>query len=154
MELVLKIVGGIFTVMGAIFGFLGLFLLYQLGFEPMLIFCALGGIFMAVGVGLLIAQNRMRRRRARLLKEGQRINADIIEIGYDTRVTVNGRCPLVIRCQAVNPADGCVYVFQSQPFWFDPAPFLGNRTQLPVYVDPDNYRHYAVDTEGIVPAKG
>ena len=61
MELVLKIVGGIFTVMGAIFGFLGLFLLYQLGFEPMLIFCALGGIFMAVGVGLLIAQNRMRQ---------------------------------------------------------------------------------------------
>ncbi|WP_367924436.1 hypothetical protein [uncultured Ruthenibacterium sp.] len=154
MELVLKIVGGIFAALGAVFGFLGLFLLYKLSFTPMLVFCALGGIFLAVGIGLLVAQSQIRRRRARLLDEGQRILADIVEVGYDTRVCVNGRYPLVIRCQAVNPADGCVYVFQSQAFWFDPAPFLGDRTQLPVYVDPDNYRHYAVDTEGIVPAKG
>lgn len=154
MERVLKIVGGVFAALGAVFGFLGLFLLYRLRLAPMLIFCGLGGIFLAVGIGLLVAQGQMRRRRARLLAEGQRIYADIIEIGYDIRITVNGRCPLVIRCQAVNPADGRVYVFQSQAFWFDPAPFLGNRTQLPVYVDPDNYHHYAVDTEGIVPAKG
>lgn len=154
MELVLKIVGIVFLIMGAVFGALGLVLVYALHFSPMLLFCLLGGIFLAVGIGLLTARGRMRRRREQLLEEGQRINADIVEIGYDTRVNVNGRYPLVIRCQAVNPEDGHVYVFQSQPFWFDPAPFLGERTQLPVYVDPDNYRHYAVDTQGIVPEKG
>ena len=151
MERVLKILGGIFTALGVVFGGLGLALIYALGFTPMLIFCTIGGIFLAVGIGMLVGRVRMRKRRARLLEEGQRIQADILEVDYDTRISVNGRYPLVIRCQAVNPADGCVYVFQSQAFWFDPTPFLGNRTQLPVYVDPDNYRRYAVDTDGIVP---
>lgn len=50
------------------------------------------------------------------------MEADIIGVQYDTRVRVNGRCPLVIQCQAVNP-DGKVYVFESDGIWFDPNPF-------------------------------
>ena len=79
---------------------------------------------------------------------------DIISVDWDTRVRVNGRCPLVIRCQAVTPADGRVYVFQSEAFWFDPSPFLEGLSTLPVYVDGDDYRSYAVDTAGIVPQQG
>ena len=85
---------------------------------------------------------------------GLRTDAGIIAVDWDTRFRVNGRCPLVIRCQAVNPADGCVYVFQSEAFWFDPSPFLEGLSTLPVYVDGDNYRRYAVDTQGIVPKQG
>ena len=103
---------------------------------------------------MLWARTRARARRAKLLEEGQRIDAGIIAVDWDTRFRVNGRCPLVIRCQAVNPADGCVYVFQSEAFWFDPSPFLEGLSTLPVYVDGDNYRRYAVDTQGIVPKQG
>ena len=67
---------------------------------------------------------------------------------------MNGRCPLVIQCQAVNPADGKVYVFESEGFWFDPEPLLGERTTLPVLVDPDNYHRYQVLTDGILPEQG
>ena len=54
----------------------------------------------------------------------------------------------------VDPETGRVFVFQSEGFWFDPAPFLAGHTTLPVYVQPGNYRRYAVDTAGIVPPEG
>ena len=154
MELALKWTGIIFTILGGIFTALGVCLAVFTGVLPLAMFAGFGLVFLLLGIGMLWARTRARARRAKLLEEGQRIDAGIIAVVWDTRFRVNGRCPLVIRCQAVNPEDGHVYVFQSQPFWFDPAPFLGERTQLPVYVDPDNYRHYAVDTQGIVPEKG
>ena len=89
-----------------------------------------------------------------LAENGRRMEADIIGVQYDTRVRVNGRCPLVIQCQAVNPLDGKVYVFESDGIWFDPEPFLGQRTTLPVLVDPDDYHRYQVVTEGILPERG
>ncbi len=54
----------------------------------------------------------------------------------------------------LDPETGRVFVFQSEGFWFDPAPFLAGHTTLPVYVQPGNYRRYAVDTAGIVPPEG
>ena len=45
-------------------------------------------------------------------------------------------------------------MFQSEAFWFDPSPFLEGLSTLPVYVDGDDYRSYAVDTAGIVPQQG
>ena len=141
MELALKWTGIIFTILGGIFTALGVCLAVFTGVLPLAMFAGFGLVFLLLGIGML-------------LEEGQRIDAGIIAVDWDTRFRVNGRCPLVIRCQAVNPADGCVYVFQSEAFWFDPSPFLEGLSTLPVYVDGDNYRRYAVDTQGIVPKQG
>ena len=96
---------------------------------------------------------RIKARRLRLLEEGRRIDADIISVDWDTRVRVNGRWPLVIRCQAVNPADGRVYV-PERGVLVRPIAFLEGLSTLPVYVDGDDYRRYAVDIAGIVPQQG
>ena len=154
MELALKWTGIIFTILGGIFTALGVCLAVLTGVLPLAMFAGFGLVFLLLGIGMLWARTRARARRAKLLEEGQRIDAGIIAVDWDTRFRVNGRCPLVIRCQAVNPADGRVYVFQSEAFWFDPSPFLEGLSTLPVYVDGDTYRRYAVDTQGSVPRQG
>lgn len=154
MQFVLKWIGIIFSILGAIFTALGVCLAVFTGLLPLAMFAGFGIFFLLAGLVMLWWRARIKARRLRLLEEGRRIDADIISVDWDTRVHVNGRWPLVIRCQAVNPADGRVYVFQSEAFWFDPSPFLEGLSTLPVYVDGDDYRRYAVDTAGIVPQQG
>ena len=113
-----------------------------------------GGIFLVLGMAFLGTIARIRRDRTWLQENGRIIEADILGVQYDTRVRVNGRCPLVLPCQAVNPADGKVYVFESDSLWFDPTPFLENRDKMPVLVDPDNYHRYQVLTEDVLPEQG
>lgn len=151
---VLRILGIVFTVMGLFIGTLAATLVLMLR-EPLLGLVAVPGIlFFVLGLAFLAAVSRRRRDCAWLAENGRRIEADIIGVQYDTRVRLNGRCPLVIQCQAVNPANGKVYVFESDGIWFDPEPFLGERTTLPVLVDPDDYHRYQIVTEGILPERG
>ena len=154
MHKVLLILGIVFTVVGLFIGTLAATLVLMLR-EPLLGLVAVPGIlFFVLGLAFLAAVSRRRRDCAWLAENGRTIQADIIGVQYDTRVRLNGRCPLVIQCQAVNPADGKVYVFESEGLWFDPEPFLGERTTLPVLVDHDDYRRYQVVTEGILPERG
>lgn len=154
MELALKWTGIIFTILGGIFTALGVCLSVFTGVLPLAMFAGFGLVFLLLGIGMLWARTRARARRAKLLEEGQRIDARHHCGGLGHALSRKRALPLVIRCQAVNPADGCVYVFQSEAFWFDPSPFLEGLSTLPVYVDGDNYRRYAVDTQGIVPKQG
>lgn len=154
MSKVLLWLGVIFTILGFLVTALGATLVLMLR-EPLLLTVAVPGIvFFLVGLAFLAGISRRKRNLAWLADNGRTIQADIIGVQYDTRVRLNGRCPLVIQCQAVNPADGKVYVFESDGFWFDPEPFLGDRTALPVLVDPDDYHRYQVLTEGIIPERG
>ena len=154
MHKVLLILGIVFTVVGLFIGTLAATLVLMLR-EPLLGLVAVPGIiFFVLGLAFLAAVSRRRRDRAWLAENGRRMEADIIGVQYDTRVRVNGRCPLVIQCQAVNPLDGKVYVFESDGIWFDPEPFLGQRTTLPGLVDPDDYHRDQVVPEGILPERG
>lgn len=154
MHKVLLILGIVFTVLGLVIAALATTLVLMLR-EPLLGLVAVPGIiFFVLGLAFLAAVSRRRRDRAWLAENGRTIQADIVGVQYDTRVRVNGRCPLVLQCQAVNPADGKVYVFESDSLWFDPTPFLDGQTTMPVLVDPDDYHRYQMLTEGILPEKG
>lgn len=153
MKKVLLWLGILFTVLGIVFVAAGGTL--ALLVAPLLGLVALpGGIFLVLGMAFLGTIARIRRDRTWLQENGRIIEADILGVQYDTRVRVNGRCPLVLQCQAVNPADGKVYVFESDSLWFDPTPFLENRDKMPVLVDPDNYHRYQVLTEDVLPEQG
>ena len=97
------------------------------------------------------ANEESQRRIARLLESGTRVNARVEYIGQDGRVTMNGRHPFVIRCSWMDPVTGKSWLFDSESFWFDPAPYLKDRQTLPVYYDPANPRKHVVDTSGILP---
>ena len=154
MHKVLLILGIVFTILGLGIAALATTLVLMLR-EPLLGLVAVPGvIFFVLGLAFLAAVSRRRRDRAWLAENGRTIQADIVGVQYDTRVRVNGRCPLVLQCQAVNPVDGKVYVFESDSLWFDPTPFLDGQTTMPVLVDPDDYHRYQMLTEGILPEKG
>ncbi len=154
MARVLRFIGIIFASIGALFTAIGIFTAYAAREPILLVFCAPGGIFLILGIVFLCVVDARSRTRARLLAEGERIDAQITDVRWDFRVTFNGRHPLVIDCQTQNPADGRVYVFHSEGIWFDPTPYMQNITALPVYVDPDNYHRYVVDLSGILPQEG
>lgn len=153
MKRVLNILGIVYLVLGAALLALGIALA---GVDDLLlpILGGIGGFFLLLGVIFLAAVARRRRQDARLREQGSRILADIVGVRLDRRVSINSRHPFVIDCQAQNPADGKVYVFISGAIWYDPTPYLQNRTQLTVLVDGDNYRRYLVDTDGILPEQG
>lgn len=154
MHKVLLILGIVFTILGLVIAALATTLVLMLR-EPLLGLVAVPGIiFFVLGLAFLAAVSRRRRDRAWLAENGRTIQAEIVGVQYDTRVRVNGRCPLVLQCQAVNPADGKVYVFESDSLWFDPTPFLDGQTTMPVLVDPDDYHRYQMLTAGILPEKG
>lgn len=153
MEKVLKILGVVFLVLGLVLLAPGLYLIWKYGLA-FIVLPLNGTIFFAVGAGFLLRLRALAARERRLRETGQRIDADIAGVQWNTMVRVNGACPLVIQCQAVNPENGKVYVFRSKSVWYDPTPFLENRKTLPVYVDGANWRRYAVDTDGILPEQG
>lgn len=153
MTKVLRLIGIMFAGIGALFTGVGIAVVGATGDLHFLMFPLLGGTFLCLGVGFLVYIASHNRRRAQLLAEGTCIYADIVDVAMDTRFRFNGRCPLIIYCQAQNPEDGRVYIFRSEGIWYDPRPYLDDAgvEMLPVYVDPDNYRHYAVDTSGVLP---
>lgn len=154
MEKLLKIFSVVFFLFGFVLVALGTGLALAAGQLAFLLFAAVGLVFFLVGVGMMAAISRARRLRRWLEENGRTIQADIIGVQYNPRVRLNGRCSFVLQCQAVNPADGKVYVFESDSLWFDPTPFLDGQTTMPVLVDPDDYHRYQMLTEGILPEKG
>lgn len=154
MKKVVQTLGMIFMLAGLVFVALGTGLVLKLREPLLLVFAVVGIIFFFVGIGMMAALSRTRKLRRWLAENGRVIEADILGVQYDTRVQVNGRCPLVLQCQARNAADGKVYVFESDSLWFDPTPFLDGRSTMPVLVDPDDYHRYQMLTDGILPEKG
>lgn len=153
MEKVMKILGVFFFVLGLAMLAPGLYLVWRFGLA-LIVMPLCGTVFFATGAGFLLRLRTQKAADRKLRETGSRIEADIIGVQWNTTVRLNGACPLEIQCQAVNPADGKVYVFRSKSVWFDPTPFLENRKTLPVWVDGDNWRRYTVDTDGVLPEQG
>ena len=148
------VIGGIFTAVGVVFVVVGLLTALLLR-VPLLLLVALFGLpFLLLGIGFLRRDAKEKQDDAWLQENGSTIYADFVAVQFNTSVQVNGRYPLIIQCQAVNPADGKVYLFESKNFWFDPEPFLQDRPKIPVLVDPDDYHRYLVKTDGILPEEG
>ena len=106
----------------------------------------LGVIFAGVGFGV-IGYRYMSARRARHLRaHGRRIETTFQGVEQNTSVRVNGRSPFRIITQWQSPTDGKVHVFHSSNLWFDPTDHITRRS-LTVYIDPQNPRRYAMDTD-------
>lgn len=153
MDRFIKIFSAVFTLLGAVLFVAGIFFVLRFGLALMAL-PLVGFVFVIVGLSFLLGARAAAQKLHKLRETGERIDADIIGVQWNTTLRVNGQCPLVICCQAVNPANGKVYVFRSKNVWFDPTPFIEHLTTLPVYVDADNWKRYAVDTDGILPEEG
>jgi hypothetical protein len=100
-----------------------------------LVFCG----FTAMFYFILIKDN------SKLMESGTKIQADLISVGLNTSISVNGRNPYVINGQWTDTLENKVYSFKSKSIWFDPKPFLANRNKMDVYIDQNNPKKYFVD---------
>lgn len=117
-----------------------------------LILGGMGLVFSLVGGGIVGYQVKQRRIRAWLAQNGMRVQAKFDGVSVDTSLTVNGRNPWRLSCQWQHPLTQKIYVFRSDPIWFDPTPFV-KRDQLDVLVNMDNPKQYQVDI-AFLPAAG
>lgn len=150
----LLIVGSVFTIVGASFLAIGLIIYYALKEEEgailfLLIFGGIGLLFFVLGVIFLIVELKKKLRNDKLLGAGNYVMAEVLEVTLNYNVAVNRRHPYIVRCR-YQDMYGNVHIFKSRDLFFDPTDLLKDR-MVKVYVDGENYKHYYVDIDGVLP---
>ncbi len=113
-----------------------------------LIFGSIGTVFTAVASGFGMYSLRARRRRSWLAANGTRIQARVSGVELDTSTSSRGRKPWRIAAQWQNSIDQKVYVFYSDPIWFDPTPYLKSET-IEVLINVNNPHEYAMSIDSL-----
>ena len=149
----LLIIGIIYTALGGTFVILGIALAALLrdsdAFMVGLIFGRIGAIFLILGIIFLIVELCKKKRSDALLASGHYILGEVVDIAANINVNVNGRYPYHIIVQYIDP-HGVRHIFRSPGLriFRDPE-LLGKKVK--VYVENDNFKHYYVDVDEILP---
>ena len=85
------------------------------------------------------------RDEERLRTNGTRLMTDFQRVIEDTSWEMNGRHPYRIVTQWHDRERNEVRTFESDPLWFDPRAFVGNRS-IAVHIDPADPERYYMDT--------
>ena len=146
-------IGIIYTALGGTFVILGIALAALLrdsdAFMVGLIFGGIGAIFLILGIIFLIVELCKKKRSDALLASGHYILGEVVDIAANINVNVNGRYPYHIIVQYIDP-HGVRHIFRSPGLriFRDPE-LLGKKVK--VYVENDNFKHYYVDVDEILP---
>ena len=149
----LLIIGIIYTALGGTFVILGIALAALLrdsdAFMVGLIFGGIGAIFLILGIIFLIVELCKKKRSDALLASGHYVLGEVVDIAANINVNVNGRYPYHIIVQYIDP-HGVRHIFRSPGLriFRDPE-LLGKKVK--VYVENDNFKHYYVDVDEILP---
>lgn len=150
------LIGIIFTIVGVSFSVTMVVVFFAFkDSDPMTfwlflpIFGLMGVIFLVFGLILLTSQIRKKVRSNRLLNSGNYITAEITEVTMNYTVRINGRHPFVVKCIYQDMA-GNVHIFKSRDLHFDPRELLKSQ-QVKVYVDGEDFKHYYVDIDEVLP---
>jgi uncharacterized protein DUF3592 len=108
------------------------------------IFGALGGVFFAIGAGVVLVAVLQARKAADLIRNGKRLLTTVQRVELNENLRVNGRNPYRVLTQWENPATGKTRIFHSNNVWFDPSAYLNGR-DIPVFVGRDDPNRYYVD---------
>lgn len=155
------LIGVIFTAVGLPFLFIGIYFALHMPWLTdtaqgtgdvrilPLIFTLLGGIISVIGLAFLIWVIRKKRAIKKVIQGGHTVSAVISEISINYSVEVNGRNPYVIVCQYQDPVTGILHIFRSGNIMFNPGDLT--HREVSVFVDPQNFNHYYVDLESVLP---
>lgn len=149
----LLVVGIIFSILGPFLIVIGISAFLAVRSEEDIIFLSVYGgtglIFLVIGLAFLTIKIKQRQRCNRLLESGSYIMAEIAGTGINYNVRINGKSPYVVECQYRDML-GNVHIFKSRCLYFNPEPLFQDRL-VKVYVEGDDYKHYYVDIDGVLP---
>ena len=148
----LLIIGIIYAALGGTFVILGTALAALLrddGLMIGLIFGGIGGIFLVLGIIFLVVEICKKKRSDALLASGHYVLGEVVDIAANINVNVNGRYPYYIIVQYVDP-HGVRHIFKSPSLCIFRDPELIGK-KVKVYVENDNFKHYYVDVDEILP---
>lgn len=101
----------------------------------------MGTVFSAIGGGGCLAIFVAWRRRVWLDQNGQRVNAEVVDVSTDPS---RRRARWQITAQWEDPMRGEVHTFESEQLSFDPSPYLAGKW-VPMLIDPQNPKRYLFD---------
>ena len=113
-------------------------------FTSQIVLLIIGGVFFAIGAGLMFYQKKTAAKIAHLKQNGRLINADFTEVALNMMLEVNGRNPYQIVAQWHDSASNQLYIFKSSSIWFDPSQYVQDK-RIPVYIDSSNPSKYHMD---------
>ena len=113
------------------------------------VFGGTGGVFLVVGGILFALFINKKKHYNRLLQNGQYVMAEISEVKINYSVQVNARHPYVVLCRYQDNY-GNIHIFKSRNLMFNPTDLMKDNI-VKVYVEGENYKHYYVDIDEILP---
>lgn len=106
-----------------------------------LVFCAIGFIFSAIGVGVILNQRRQRLKREMLKRTGRKIKGIVTAIAKNKNIKVNNRHPHIVICTA--NVSGVDKTFKSNNIYG--SLLLNKGDELDIYLDFRDYDNYWVE---------
>ncbi len=106
---------------------------------------AMGLLFLLVGVIPLTTMLLGSIKGKKLMQTGKLLQAMVDHIDLNRSVTYNGRHPYLIYCTYYDAYRDVTYRFKSRNVMVDPGYAPGDTIE--VYVDPEDYSKYAVNTD-------
>ena len=149
----MMIVGTVFTVLGAIFLIVGIYLFANTSGDEakifLLVFGIMGIIFLIPGIICLVYEITKRNRQKKLLENGNYVTAEFFDVEMNYSINVNSRHPYIARFR-YQDAQGNVHIFKSRNLFINPETMMKDN-MVKVYVDGENYKYYYVDIDEIMP---
>jgi hypothetical protein len=109
------------------------------------IFIVVGLLILLISVWPMIKMRREQQKIERLLAHGQPILAQVTDVS-PTGTKILDVYYYQITAQARHHTTNVLYTFKSFTLPFDPTPFLTEKKEITVYVNPNNFQDYWVDT--------
>lgn len=108
-------------------------------------------ILLAVGLSIIIYKLNNSINKDTIIKTGKLIEAQLDDIVYNTKVTINGKHPYYVICYWKNKINGKTYKFKSENLWYNPNEQFKKSgiDKIPVYIIPSNPNQYYVDIKKI-----
>lgn len=107
----------------------------------------MGAVFGAVGGFPLVAAIGNGKKQKKLMANGKCLQAKVESIDLNRSYKVNGRSPYILICTYGDEFADVIYRFKSGNIWRDPSISTPVGSIIDVYVDPQDYSKYYVDTE-------
>lgn len=143
----------VFGILGAIYSVLG-YVIHAYpqdgdDFTVAIIFGCLGICFLVAAIVMLAALLHRQAAANRLLREGQYVWGEVVDVTANYSVRVNSRHPYVLLVR-YQDAKGHIHIFRSANIYRYPdKSVLGQ--QVKVFHNGENFKCYYVDIEGVLP---